>query len=91
MNTTTNKVVYETSTEPCWLCFSWDHPFERVVTKKHLKPVMTVENVTRTTLGGFLVFNITNMIFIIIIDIFCPEHAPSEDLLRGVHQVWQRW
>ena len=53
VNTTTHRVVSETSTEPCWFCLSWDHPFQRVVTKKRLKPVITIENVTRTTLGGF--------------------------------------
>ena len=91
MNITKNKMVYETKTETCLLCFSWDHPFKQVVHYQRLKPVITVKKLSKTTLGGFLVFNITNMIFIIIIDIFCPEHAPSEDLLRGVHQVWQRW
>ena len=42
-------------------------------------------------LRGVLVFNIIYTDNIINIDIFFPEHAPSEELLRGVHQGWQGW
>ena len=53
VNTTKNRMVYEKKTETCWLCLSWDHPFKRVIHYQRIKPVITVENVTRTTLGGF--------------------------------------
>ena len=53
VNRTKNRMVYEKKTETCWLCLSFDHPFKRVVHYQRLKPVITVENVTRTTLGGF--------------------------------------
>ena len=53
VNTTKNRMVYEKKTETCLLCLSWDHPFKRVIHYQRIKPVITVENVTRTTLGGF--------------------------------------
>jgi len=49
VNTTSHIWVPETSTESCWFCISWDHPFQRVVTRRRLKAVITVENITRTT------------------------------------------
>ena len=48
----TTHLVVETSTqlEDCWYCFSWDHPFQRQVVRKQLKPVVTVENITKISL-----------------------------------------
>ena len=85
MNITKNKMVYETKTESCLWCISLDHPFQRVVHYQRLKPVVTVKKLSRTTLGGFSVQYHIYFYLIIIINIFYPEHAPSEELLRGVH------
>ena len=63
VNTTTHVWVPETTTESCWFCLSWEHPFQRVVTKRRLKPVITVENITKTTLGGWSVLNISLFFF----------------------------
>ena len=50
VNTTRLKVETLTEYEDCWYCISWGHPFQRKVVRKHLVPVVTVENITKVSL-----------------------------------------
>lgn len=47
VNTTVMTVQTYVDYEDCILCFSWEHPFRREVTRRRLVPQVQVENVTR--------------------------------------------